>query len=367
MKEISALRMLNQHLWGAPVGAPEDVVGWLGAMQAQEYAYAKWSVAQRAGDVDDGVDDTAIEKLFAEGAILRTHILRPTWHFVRSEDIRWLMALSGPRVNALNVYRYRQLELDDKLFTKSNALLAKALEGGNQLTRKELGAVLERAGLSADGQRLAYIVMRAELDAVVCSGARRGKQHTYALLDERAPWAEAWDRDEALAELTRRYFTSRGPATLKDYARWSSFTMADCRRGVEMVESELQTELVDERTYWFAESAPVESTRSTAIDLVQVYDEYIMGYSESRDVLLDEDLDVAEDPDAGWLHAVLLNGRLIGRWKRLVQKDAVVVEASIYRQLKPGESRALEAAVERFGRFAGLPAELVVQRVRRGR
>ena len=209
---IVGMRMRNLRLWGPPAGSPEEVVGHLGALQGQEFAYARWSVGQRT----KGTDDATIGELFDEGAILRTHLLRPTWHLVLPADIRWVLKVTAPRVHALNAYRYRQLGLADDDLKKSNKLLEKYLAGASHMTRKEIGALLERSGIDVSGQRLAYLVMFAELDALICSGAMRGKQHTYALLDERAPDATELGMDEALAELTRRYFTSRGPATVKD-------------------------------------------------------------------------------------------------------------------------------------------------------
>lgn len=350
-RDIARLRMRNQHLWETSLPTPEDVVHRLVAMQSQEYPIAKWSVAQRA----EGIGDADMDQAFADGTILRTHLLRPTWHFVLPSDIRWLQELTAPRVHALNAHYYRKLGLDDDLFARSNALLAEVLAGGRHLIRKELGVELNRAGIDASGSRLGYVMMRAELDAVVCSGAMRGKQHTYALLDERAPNATSLDREEALAELTRRYFTARGPATLKDYMRWSSLTAADGRTGLDMVGSELQQEVVDGRAYWFADVSPGADRTSKRIDLVQVYDEVVMSYTESRDALTGDS--IARD-DAGFMHAVLLGGRWIGRWRGVRSQGSIVIETSLDRPLDRLEARALDAAVERYGRFLGVPATL---------
>jgi hypothetical protein len=237
-------RMHNQRLWGTPMKAAEDVVRRLCAMQAQEFVPAKWSIAQRCG----GVTDAAMDEAFAAGTILRTHVVRPTWHFVLPEDIRWLLDLTGPRVNALNASYYRRFGLDDEAFARCNLLLSKALDGGDHLTRKQIAAWLDRNGVRASGPHLAYILMRAELDAVICSGAPSGKQQTYAFLDDRVPAAKRLPRAAALAELTRRYVVSRGPVTLKDYVRWSSLTAADARAGLEMVRSELDHAEIGGRT-----------------------------------------------------------------------------------------------------------------------
>jgi Winged helix DNA-binding domain len=347
--------MVNQRLWREPFDTPEQVVGWFGAMQAQEFPVAKWSVAQRA----NGVDNAAMARAFDEGAILRSHFLRPTWHFASAQDIRWLLTATAPRVQALNEYYNRQHGIDEELAARSNAALADGLEGGKHLVRRDLGAILERAGIVATGPRLAYIIMRAELDAVVVSGAMRGRQHTYALLDERAPNAITLAREEALAELTRRYFTSRGPATLKDYGRWSSLTAGECKMGVEMVGSTLEHDVIGGRTYWFGFSTGTRKARPRPrVDLVQGYDEIIMSYSESKDV-------VAPGPPAPlvkdgriFLHAILLDGRVIGHWRHDPPKESVAIETILHRPLDAAVARALDAAVERYGRFLGVRATL---------
>jgi thioredoxin reductase len=219
---------------------PAEIVRRLSAVQSQDYAGAKWSIALRGTRLTDAIVDAAIDS----GRILRTHVLRPTWHFVLPEDIRWLLDLTRGRVHALNASMYRALELDGSTMARAHEAITRALSGGYHLTREDLGAVLADVGISATGQRLAYIVMAAELDALICSGPRRGSRFTYALLDERAPLARSVERDEGLAELARRFFTARGPATLHDLSRWSSLTVRDARVAVESVRSELVQERI---------------------------------------------------------------------------------------------------------------------------
>jgi hypothetical protein len=344
-------RMLAQRLWGPPLDTPEAVVRWLGAMQAQEFQVAKWSVGQRA----DGLTDDDVQRAYADGRILRTHVLRPTWHFVAAEDIRWLLRLTGPRVHARSAPVYRRLELDAATFSKTERILSRELAGGRHRTRRELADAFQAAGIEASGSRLAYIVMHAELDAIVCSGAPRGKQHTYALVDERAPGKDSLNADEALPELTRRYFTSRGPATVQDFVRWSSLTTAQARAGLDSAAAELGHETIDGRTYWFAGSPIDGRARWTGIDLVQGYDEVVMGYSESRDLLLAE-----VDLSSPWvgpslLHAILLGGRLVGHWKPVASSGSIRIETVAYRPLSATEERALDTAIGRFGRFVGSP------------
>jgi hypothetical protein len=355
-RSIADWRMRSLRLSGDPFQAPESVVQWLGAVQSQDYAPAKWSIAQRAR----GMSDTAVEQAFASGAILRTHVLRPTWHFVLPTDIRWMLELTGPRVHALTAYYYRSQGLDETVREKCEALLADALRGGNQLTRKELGAVLRGAGIIADGQRLALIVMSAELNGLICSGAPNGKQHTYALLEERAPRARSLSRDEALAELTLRYFTSHGPATIKDFKWWSSLTTADIKMGLDMVGAQLDHEVIDGVSYWFAEPAS-PAPGSPIVHLLQAYDEYIVGYSESKYVLDVSGAARSRPRDQTVFNSIIiLDGQVAGHWKRTVSKDSVIIEAALYAPFGDAQGDALHAAAARHGDFLGLPVAVSV-------
>ncbi|MGI8687009.1 MAG: winged helix DNA-binding domain-containing protein [Thermomicrobiales bacterium] len=353
--DIAHQRLHTQRIAGAKFETPDEVVRWLGAVQAQDYAGAKWAAGQR---MHDATGD-ALDRAFADGTILRTHIMRPTWHFVVPADIRWLLALTAPRVKAATAYYDQQRALDDDTFGRSNAALANALQGGAHLTRTELASALQQAGIATDDLRLGSLMMRAELDGVVCSGERRGKQFTYALLDERAPNATTLARDEALAELTRRYMTSHGPATMQDFVWWSGLTMADAKAGLAMVEPELVHEVVDGRTYWFAVSAPIVRDPSPTVYLLSNYDEYIVGYTDRRAAL---DAPPADRLDARdnvlFNHTIVLDGQVVGTWKRTVTKGAVIVEATPFAPLGAAEAVALEIAAARYGRFIRLPAAL---------
>ena len=204
---------------------PEEAVGHLGAVQAQDYGPAKWSVGARVAGATDARRGA---RPSPPARILRTHVLRPTWHFVLPADIRWLLTATAPRVKARDARRYAQLGLDEDTLRRSATALVAALRGGNQLTRAEAAAVLTAAGIGVDGQRLPYLLMDAELDALICSGPRRGKQHTYVLLEERAPDARDLPRDEALAELARRYFSEPRTGDRQGLRRVGD---ADARRG----------------------------------------------------------------------------------------------------------------------------------------
>ncbi|MGH9837818.1 MAG: winged helix DNA-binding domain-containing protein [Blastocatellia bacterium] len=345
--EIVQQRLHNQHLAGAWLKQPAEIVQWLGAVQAQDYAGAKWALGLRL----PGATGDDVERAFTEGAILRTHVLRPTWHFVAPADIRWLLALTAPRVHALNAPYYRKCELDQQTFRRSRKALAKALQGGRQLTRDELRAVLAQAGIATEGDlRMAYLMMRAELDGLVCSGARRGKQFTYALLDERAPQAKTLERDEALCELISRYFASRGPATLQDFVWWSGLAMADAKRGVEAVKPRLEQAALNGQTYWFAPASPFTSGAFQVAYLLPNYDEYGIGYRD-RGAMFDAE----HASQLVFNHLIVIQGRLAGTWKRTLKKHAAVIETNTFARLTKAENRAVAAAARQYGAFLGLP------------
>jgi len=349
--EIASARMLSQRISGEPLESPADAVRWLGAVQAQDHSAAKWAVGLRT----QRCSDAELEAAFAAGEILRTHVMRPTWHFVAPEDLRWMQMLTAPRVDAILAYQYRRLELDAQVLRRCRAALEKALVGGRQLTRAELGAALSRAGIEADGLRLAHIVSNAELAAVLCSGGRRGRQFTYALVDERVPHPRNLSRDEALALLTERYFTGHGPATLQDYGWWSGLSSTDVRTGVDMVKAKLVHEEVDGRVYWMSPSLPEPRRQRTAVNLLPNYDEYIVGYTD-RSAIFDsvhaKHLDARHNPLFN--NTLVRHGRIVGTWTRQPGKEAVSLSARPFETLTGAETRALEQAAQRFSKFLGV-------------
>jgi hypothetical protein len=359
---IVAQRLYNQRLIGTNFEDAVDVVKWLTAVQSQDFSGAKWALAQRLNKATD----RDINQIFNDGKILRTHILRPTWHFVTPTDIRWMLKLTAPRVDAASAYAFRRLELDSKVFKRSNAVIAKALRGGKHLTRDELQKALETAGIQAEGVRLAYIVIRAELDALICSGPLRGKQFTYALLDERAPEGRTLTRDEALVELTTRYFDSHGPALLSDYSWWSGLTMAAVRSGIEMVGGRLNRETINGKTYWFGASEKIEKDTSArllrpqegnpTIHLLPNYDEYLVAYKD-RGCFLDPEVAKGLRQNVLILstHSITQNGNVIGAWRRTIGNQEVTISARFLKRLSESQQRSLRRAAERFARFLGFP------------
>jgi hypothetical protein len=351
MHRVLAARLANQHL-AKPRLSPAEVVAAMGAMQAQEYAGAKWALGLRA----PGATAAVIERALVAGEIVRTHPMRGTHHFIARDDIRWMLALLAPRGLLRFAPRQRTLGLDAATLRTATRALARALEGGKHLVRDEVAGVLQRARISPDGQRLPHIIMYAELVGLVCSGARRGKQITVALLDERIPPQPALDRDAALAELARRYFTTRGPATLRDFVWWSGLTMADARAGTALASS-LVSETIDGAVYWRGSSRPPRAAAGRAY-LLPPYDEYTVAY-QRRDLIGSAPLGATSFGALSLLAPVaIVDGVVVGTWKRAIAPRAVRIEVTPWRRLRRTETAALEQAAERYAAFVELPAQL---------
>lgn len=356
--DLARRRLINQRLVGAGFRTPAEAVSWFGAVQSQDFPGAKWALGQRM----QGVSDAALDRAFDAGEILRTHVLRPTWHFVAPADIRWMLALTGPRVHRAMSYYCRQNGLDAKTLSRARTLIQRALRGETHLTRAELAAALKKAGIDALGVRLGLLVMHEELDGIICSGPRHGKQFTYALLDERVPPVPALSRDEALTALAVRYFTSHGPATVRDFVWWSGLTVKDARSGIEMAGKALAQENDHSLTYW---SSPNERARvrvpSPVVHLLPNYDECLIAYKDRGNV---GHFPAQPDPRLMRLgvfaHQMLLDGRMIGSWRRSVGRSGVALEVVAYRTLTKGERAALSDAVARHARFMNTAATVSV-------
>ena len=300
-------RLAAQRLTADPFDDAAEVVEWLGAVQAQIFDEAKWSLGERTRSCTDA----DVEAAFARGDIIRTHVLRPTWHFVARPDLRWLLRLTRPqgaRAQPVLVCPARPRREAARARTAS---AGGALEDGDPRTRTELAERLAADGIAADGPRLAYVLMHAELEEVICSGPRRGKQHTYALLDDRVPAISARRAlaGAAAAELVRRYFTSHGPATVKDFTAWSSLTVAETRAALERVGDALEVQVDEAGTAWYAAPPGGESTprRGRRAFLIPMYDETIVAYQGLRVVL------AQPVPRPGLLdRAIVIGGRTVG-------------------------------------------------------
>jgi len=353
---VARHRLYHQHIASPTFEKPSDVVGWLGAVQAQDYLGSLWAVGLRM----QNATEKAVEQALANRTIVRTWPMRGTLHFVAAADVRWMLKLMTPRVIAGNARRLQQqFDLDEAVFARSREVFVRALEGGRQLSRNAMYQALEAAHISAAGQRGLHILGRLAQEGLLCFGAREGKQQTFVLLDEWAPNAKRMERDEALAEVARRYFTSHGPATAQDFMWWSGLAATEALAGLEMVKSRLVQEVIAGQTYWLSAFVPAAKEASPTAYLLPAYDEYTVAYKDRSAVLNPV---YAKRADAG--HGIssptmVSDGQVVGAWKRTLKKGSVVITPNPFTVLKKAEKQAFTLAARQYGAFLELPVVLL--------
>jgi hypothetical protein len=356
-EEIACQRLRNQHIATSALQDPAAVVAWLGAVQAQDYSGGLWAVGLRTRTATQ----QDVERALADRTILRTWPMRGTLHFVAAPDAQWMLDLLAARVIAAVGPRERQLELDETVFGRSRKLVVKGLEGGRLLTRTALYAMLDAARISSAGGRGLHIVLRLALEGLICFGAREGKQQTFALLAEWAPGAKRMPRDESLAELARRYFTSHGPATWRDFAWWSGLRTADAREAIHLAAPHLVRETVDGNEVWLGMSMPRAKQQAlSAAYLLPPFDEYTVAYKDRTAALNPKHAKYAQF--GGMLSpTIVINGQVCGTWKRASGTAGVTITPAFFGKPMARHGRTAVAASERYGRFLNLPVTVAGQ------
>lgn len=345
---IAHHRMHNQQIASGGITTPKELINHMGAMQAQEFNHAKWAVGLRLPDFTE----KQVEDAFNRGEILRTHLMRPTWHFVSPEDIYWLVALSAKQIKSAMKARNRQLELTEEVFKTSQEVIIKALEGNRHLTRDELSGFLNAAGISTKEQRLPHILMEAEIDRVICSGPMKGKKQTYALLEERVPNKIELTTDEALALLAKKYFTSHGPATIADFTWCSGLPVNQARKAVALNNNHLLSETINDETYWFAENHTIIPQPDSAF-LLPAFDEYLVSYKNREAAISGDDHAKAVSKNGIFWPILVVNGKISGMWKKTVKKDLLIVEIDHFRPHSAREKKLVEKAANAYGMYCG--------------
>lgn len=342
------LRRSHAHrLLGRPFATPAAAVAHLGAVQAQDYLYSLWALGLRVA----GATEASVEQAIADRQFVRTWPFRGTIHYVTAADARWMVKLTAERTLRGAARRLHQLELDDDTFARSRRVIIETLQANGQVARPALLKTLDAAGVSTAGQRGYHILWYHAHEGLICIGPRQGRQQTFVLVDEWLPPAKELSRDEALAELARRYFTGHGPAQLKDFIWWSSLTAAEARAGLEAVKSQLAQETIGGKGYWYDPVQPAGDVQSPLAHLLPFLDEYVIAYRD-RDAILHPAYHALVDSGNVIFHApLLIDGRVEGIWKRTLKKDRVFVEITSFRPLRSAERDALVAAVDRFGAF----------------
>ncbi len=354
---IAPARLFGQRINQPGLETAKEVVSWMGAMQAQDYAMAKWAIGIRS----PGSTEEAVKIEIDRGAIIRTHLLRPTWHFVSADDIYWMLKLTAPRIKAGILPRHQQLGLTEDVIQKSNAIIGKALMGGKHLSRRELVAELNQAHIGTDNNRASHIFLRAELDGLICSGAEQEGKPTYAILEERVPKTKPLSKDEALARLAKLYFSSRCPATLKDFTWWSGLTAKDASQALIVVNKDLIAEKVDSQTYWRPNDFSFPGKEEKTVFLLPPYDEFFISYANREASLPGENQINTISGNGIFRPVIVADGQVVGLWSRTIKRDRVLVESMLLTQIDEITKSLIEKAAMQLGHFLGKQPELIIR------
>jgi hypothetical protein len=350
--DIAYQRLVNQRIDGEKFEKPEEVVRWLGAIQAQDYPQALWAIGLRLKSAT--VAD--IEQAIFAGKLVRTWPMRGTLHFVPPEDAKWMLKLSASRVLAKDGRRLKQLGLDEEIMERCKELFYEALKGNKMLTRPEMMKLLEEAGISTENQRGYHILWYVSQSGLICLGPMQDRQQTFVLLDEWVPGSRDLPREESLLELARRYFASHGPATVHDFAWWAGLTVTEARSGLEAAMPELISETIDGKDYWMTSHSPGNAAYDkSGVDLLPAFDEYLIGYKDRTAVLDGEDAQrVVPGKNGVFLPTIVVGGRVVGTWKRKLKKNSIDITLSPFTHLGDLDKRVIEA-IKPYSDFVGLP------------
>jgi hypothetical protein len=343
-------RLSNQGIANKKFASPEEVVKWLGAVQAQDYAGGKWTIGLRSGFME-----AEIEAAINEGRIVRTWPMRGTLHFVASEDLRWMLSL-GRKHMYISPRQYKQYEVDEKLLSRCYKILLQELTVNRSLTREEIADYFRRKKIETDTIRLSMILYRASLEELICFGAKRGKQFTFVLLDQWIADTRPVGVDDALKILTTRYFLSHGPAQIKDFMWWSGMNKTEAVHAMEMVKDELESDTCHGETFWLAKEL-TEHAKSTSVYLLPQFDEYLIGYSNRSAILTDEQREKISTGNGLFSNTIIHNGIVIGTWKKEIKKNLLTMEVQAFTNFNNSAMKKIETAKKAYASYLQLPLE----------
>lgn len=349
LQDIANARLHGQMIARTKLKTPEQVVKYMGAMQAQDFAMSKWAVGLRMANGTDKKVQDALDK----GRIIRTHLMRPTWHLVCAEDVHWLLGLTAPQILQLSKSYWKQRSLTEDIFKKTNRLIVKALEKDNCLTRDDLKLVIEAAKIDTTDNALSHFMGRAELEMLICSGPMKGNKQTYMLLDERVPGGKKLPQDEALAELATRYFTAHSPATLQDFVWWTGLPVALAKRAISIIDGNLKT-IKAEETEYYVPAQWRKPVVKDAVHLLPAFDEYLISYKDRSAALDPKHHKKTITSNGIFWPVVVVNGKIEGLWKRTVKGDKVSITTDIFGKPDRKLKELVQAEAERVANFLQL-------------
>lgn len=354
LKDIINIRLISQKIINSNFKTPKEIVNYMGAVQAQDFYMSKWAIGIRINILIEEKINSAINN----GEILRTHLLRPTWHFVSNDDIYWMLELSAQKIISSLKSRHKQLGLDEKIFSKSNKIIENALLKEENLTRDALKTELEKAKIKVNENRAAHLLLRAELDGIICSGREKGNQNTYALLGKKVPKKEILSKEESLAKLAQKYFYSRFPVTLKDFKWWSNLSAVDAKRALELIKHDLISEKIDDNIYWLPTSFTIPKKYQKSFHLLPAFDELIISYKDRSAFLNPNQNKKAISNNGIFLPTIAVNGKITGTWKRIIKKDKVEVQANFFQKPDKIVMNSFKKEASKFSNFLNKKLEI---------
>ncbi len=326
--ELLNIRLYNQLLSSHHLKEPYEIVSWMGAMQSQSLDLAKWAIGARLEAKTVKVKD--VENALNSGKIVRTHILRPTWHFVTAEDLHWMFDLSNPRLKPIYQSYCKILGADESAISRALPLVEKALSGGKHLTKQEIGDFLLTKKITTDASLLNLIMTHAEMEGILCNGKLQSNKQTFTLLSEWVPRKETLQKEDALERLARKYFTSHGPATIHDFAWWSGLTLTDCKKGVDLIKNDFICETANERDFWMKNDIKTPPAGDTSALLLPPFDEYVVSYKNRSEIIEDSHYGKVMTKNGLFSPTIMLNGEIAGSWKKTNKKGVPLIELSFF-------------------------------------
>lgn len=354
-EELNTRRLINQQIAYTNFSRAEDLVQWMGAIQAQDYAMAKWAIGCRVEHSEEQI----VEKAMNSAKIIRTHVLRPTWHFVSAKDIHWMLELTAPRIKPMSKAMHMILELTQSVFNKSYDIISNELCGGRHITREELIKKLNQHGIITNENRASHIFLNAELDGLICSGKIIDKRQSYTLLEEWVPKTAMFNKEESLGNLALRYFNSHSPASLHDFAWWSGLTLTDARNAIQLILSELVQLKIGSIDYYLSKQTKEINLSDPKVFLLPSFDEYLISYKDRTASIALDFQKHAFTKNGIFKPIIVVNGEVSGIWKRTIKNNRIIVETSYFKSHNLHLKQLIEKEANRYGMFLQMEVEVI--------
>lgn len=354
-EELNKRRLINQQIANTNFSQAEDLVHWMGAIQAQDYAMAKWAIGCRLISSNDQI----VEEAMNSGKIIRTHVLRPTWHFVSAKDIHWMLELTAPRIKPMSKAMHRLLELNQIVFNKSYDIIIQELKGGRHIVREELIKKLNQHGIITNENRASHIFLNAELDGLICSGTIIDKKQSYTLLEEWVSKTTKFNKDESLANLAFRYFNSHSPASIHDFAWWSGLSLSEARNAIQLIKSELTQTKIGSVDYYLVYKEEENDLSDKNVFLLPAFDEYLISYKDRRSSISIDFQKYAFTNNGIFKPIIVFNGEVTGIWKRTIKNNRIIIETNYFKKHNKHLKQLIEKEANRYAMFLQMQVELI--------